>query len=396
MKNWVFLGLLAVAGYWMYSSWFASDESDGEGEKKSGSPLEIVSDDKTAGDDTADDRGARDAATSDKRAAAAPGRKSVSLDLGGGSDDPGAEPDAKAAAPDPSWKLHEQRLKAVEDKDKKKADALRRRILREFPDTDAARWIHFERGREALAAYRKLKWKKEGLQKAQEARKALTPALFLSRADPAEKEALREILAELAQVVLFSGKHVEGADFSYTPKRGDNLSTLCRKVFRARGTLVSPGFVAAVNGLRGPQRPAGPRTDPGADRAARDRGGQVRVPPVLPVRRRLRAGLPGRPRQGRQHPGGDVHGRRQAEKPRLVPARRRSHQVRRPAQHPRDPLARIQEHEQLPRFRHPRYDGALLDRQAGLVRLCPDAARRRRARLRLDAEGHERPDPSVA
>ena len=234
MKNWVVFGLVAIGGYWMYSSWFASDEP---ARAQPENTEQLASEEDTnkaapAGGDKVD------------------ATKPLRLDLTG--DKEVAGPSARPRAPDPSRKLHEQRKKALDDGNATLAKSFAQRILAKFPDSDAARWVHFERGRAALQDYRALKWKKEGLKKANLARKELTYALFLSDADPAEREDLREVLAELAKVVVFSPRHINGADFSYTPKRGANLDSLCRNVFPSKGARVSPGLVAEVNRLRSP------------------------------------------------------------------------------------------------------------------------------------------------
>ena len=240
MKNWVIAGLVAAAGYWMYSSWFSSEKGQEDPGCASGTNELAKSRSAASGDQPAHE----ESVVSD-------GEGPVSLDLGAADvvePKRGETPKAKRA-----WDLHQRRLKAAESGNQAAASRLAVRILKEFPDSDAARWIHFERGRAALAEYRRLRWEKAGLVKAHEARRELTPALFLTRADAAEKEGLREVLAELARVVLFSGRHVEGADFLYTPKRGANLSSLCRTPFRSRGAYTSPGFVAAVNRMKSPR-----------------------------------------------------------------------------------------------------------------------------------------------
>lgn len=234
MKNWVVFGLVAIGGYWMYSSWFASDEPDGNQPQNT---EQLASD-----EDKAAPAGEDEAATS----------KPLPLDLTGDRKNKVADPAALPRAPDPSRKLHDRRKQALDDGNTVLAESFAQRILAKFPDSDAARWVHFERGRAALQEYRSLKWKKEGLKKANVARKELTYGLFLRDTDPGEKEDLRAVLAELAKVVIFSPRHIDGADFSYTPKRGANLENLCRNVFPARGARVSPGLVAEVNRLRSP------------------------------------------------------------------------------------------------------------------------------------------------
>ncbi len=104
------------------------------------------------------------------------------------------------------------------------------------------------------SAYRRFKTQgrnRDGLAAAQEARRPMTRALFL--ATGGEREGIREKLRELAEAVVFGGRHVAGADILYTPKRGDNLTTLCRKTFRKRGAYTAPGFIVSMNRMKSPR-----------------------------------------------------------------------------------------------------------------------------------------------
>jgi hypothetical protein len=241
MKNWVILGLVAVAAYWMYDSWFSSD-----GDDPGTTPEEVV-----ASVPEVAAPAAKAPEPEPKPQAKEPSDEPVRLDLGGGSDSDTAiqTPESENV----SWALHLERKQALDKGESAVAAALTQRILREFPASDAARWIHFERGRVALQEYRRLKWKKGGLAKAQEARKYLTPALFLAKADPNERRQLIDVLADLAEDVLLKGSEVPGATRTYTPKRGDNLDTLCRRVFRGWGCHTTPGFIAYMNRLKSPR-----------------------------------------------------------------------------------------------------------------------------------------------
>ncbi|MHC4959759.1 MAG: L,D-transpeptidase [Planctomycetota bacterium] len=241
MKNWVILGLVAVAAYWMYDSWFSSD-----GDDPGSTPDEVVASAPDVHVPVSEAPKAEPEAKA-KNSFDEP----VRLDLGGGSDTATAL--QKPEAEDVSWALHLERKQALDRGETAVAAKLKQRILREFPASDAARWIHFERGRAALQEYRKLKWQKGGMAKAQEARKYLTPALFLEKADPNEREELIEVLADLNEDVLLKGREVPGATTTYTPKRGDNLDTLCRRVFRKSGSYTTPGFVAYMNRLKSPR-----------------------------------------------------------------------------------------------------------------------------------------------
>ena len=122
------------------------------------------------------------------------------------------------------------------------------RILAEAPESDAARWVHYERGREALRRYAEAGKTNEGLVHARVAWVELTPVLFARDLAAAERDELRSRLRQLAQDLLFT-RHVEGMDRSHVPKRGDSLSVLCRKVFPQWGTKVSPGLLVEINRL---------------------------------------------------------------------------------------------------------------------------------------------------
>ena len=83
--------------------------------------------------------------------------------------------------------------------------------------------IQFERGRAHLRLYQRLGRNKEGLQEARKAWQLLTPALFLAGVRAAEKERLREQLAKLAQVLVFSTRHIDHLDWTYQVRPGDSI-----------------------------------------------------------------------------------------------------------------------------------------------------------------------------
>ena len=214
MKSWLFWILAGLGGYLAYRTWLTGDGEAG----REVPPLGV---------ETA---------------------KPVE---GGGGDapPPGRDP---PAAPQDRTPLDEWRA-ALARADAEALGTLGDRILREAPDSPAAVHVRLERGRERLRAYRAAGRNAEGLKLAQEARLLLTPALFEESVSAEERATLRATLAELAQDVLFNPRHVEGADFSWTVRRGDTLDQLCRKAFRERGARVEPGLVCEVNGLRRPQ-----------------------------------------------------------------------------------------------------------------------------------------------
>ena len=238
MSSRLFLLFLAVVVYFAYQSWFSSDdEAPSTGtEHSTASPGDVpIESIEVEGEETAEPDGAP-----------AEPRK-LALNMAEGIE---AE---RASVRDPAAALVQERTAARQRGDEDQVRRLNERIRREFPDSDAARWLQFEQGREALRRYRGLGKTTEGLQAAQEARLLLTPALFIRRVSGRERGELRKSLKELAQAVLFSSRHLEGADFRYVPKRGDTLERLCRGTFRSRGAHVAPGLVASVNRMRSPR-----------------------------------------------------------------------------------------------------------------------------------------------
>jgi hypothetical protein len=236
MKTWVIVGLVVVGGYLLYDLLFAPGGAD---EEQPPPRIELPS---------------APAAPSAVPKTTSHPEPALSLRLeadGAGRLEPPAA--AGGGAEGPAWKLLREREEALRAGQEGNAGALAERILKEHPGSDPARWIGFERGREALREYRRLGRNEHGVQEAAKARRLLTPALFLADADPAERERLRGTLEELAEVVLLNNRHVEGVDRTYTPKSGDLLQRLCRKVFPQWGARVTPGFVCFVNGLPGPR-----------------------------------------------------------------------------------------------------------------------------------------------
>jgi len=218
MKTW-FWTLVAIAGgYAAYRHWFAPGEQPSE----EPAPLEAV---------------APPAASVEPRPEAARARPPITLDIG-------AEAPA-AAATDP---LAAEWRGALARGDAEGARGIADRILAEAPESDAARWVHYERGREALRRYAEKGKNPEGFVHARAAWLELTPVLFARDLAFAEREELRSRLRQLAQDVLLT-RHVEGMDRPYVPKRGDSLSVLCTKVFPQAGTKASPGFLVEINKL---------------------------------------------------------------------------------------------------------------------------------------------------
>jgi hypothetical protein len=232
MRSWLYLLLAAVVVYFAYRSWFAVGDSDAPEDTAGAGPIQVVP------------APAPPAETEEEEVPAAP--KSLRLDTAGGAAPP-VDP-----AREPSQILWRERADALDSGELDRARVLEQRILSEFPNSDAARWVQFEEGKREWREYRRLGKSGDGLRHAHRARQLLTPALFLKRTRKEERELLRRTLRELAEAVVFSRRHVEGADFSYVPKRGDNLDTLCRRAFPKKGSRIAPGLVAAVNRMKSP------------------------------------------------------------------------------------------------------------------------------------------------
>jgi len=146
--------------------------------------------------------------------------------------------------------IDRRRQDALAAGDAAKAREAEEELLSRHALSEPARIVLFERGKAALARFRALGQNAEGLAAAQQARVLLTEGLQIQAFDAASRKSLRSTLAELAQAVLFSGRHVEGADRLYTPKRGDTLGALCSGEFRSYGSSVGPGFICTVNRMR--------------------------------------------------------------------------------------------------------------------------------------------------
>jgi hypothetical protein len=233
MKPWAWTAVAVVVGYLAYNQWFASDEEEpNEPVVRLESPIEEAA--VPQGPEEPPQEGAPDAPR-------------LSLDTEGA-------PAVARGGEDPAGELEAKLRDARRTGDGTAAGELAGQILAQHPESDAARVLRFEKGREHLALYRREGRNKEGLRHAHEARRHLTPALFLSGADAGDRKELRKTLAELADDVLFTARHVEGSDFLYTPRAGDYLEKLCRDVFPGRGARTTPGFVLSVNGLTSPKQ----------------------------------------------------------------------------------------------------------------------------------------------
>jgi len=221
MKTWVWTLLIIVGGYAAYRTWFAADEPD-DAEPP---PLEVA----------APEQPPLPAEVT------APARPPVALDEIGALA-PGAADEGPVAQLAAEWRG------ALARADAEAARVVADRILSEAPESDAARWVHDDRGREALRRYAEAGKTNEGMIHARTAWLELTPVLFARDLSDAERAELKTKLRQLAQDLLFT-RHVEGMDRSYVPKRGDSLSVLSSKVFPQWGTRVSPGFLVEINRL---------------------------------------------------------------------------------------------------------------------------------------------------
>ncbi|MHC4549228.1 MAG: L,D-transpeptidase [Planctomycetota bacterium] len=229
MKTWLWAALALVVGFLVYRGWFAP----GDVEESAAPPpvLEVP--------------GAQPEPESPP-VSPSPLPPRPRIDLAPGETVAPAAPPRDEAA----WAQEAERREALQKGDTQRAEELGRLLLRDHPRSDPARWIHYDLGREQLQRYQRLGRSQEGMAAAREAWRHLTPVLFLTEAQPAEKATLRETLGKLARDLLFAPRHVEGVDKTYVPMRGDSLSVLCRKVFPQWGAKTSPGFVVEVNGLR--------------------------------------------------------------------------------------------------------------------------------------------------
>ncbi|MHC4342460.1 MAG: L,D-transpeptidase, partial [Planctomycetota bacterium] len=239
MKTWLTLGLVVIVCFFVYSVWFTADDPEDSVATQpillAPEPVAVESEDpppETEEEPVQDPR-------------------SLRLDLGDARLPAGRAATGKGE--EEAWGLYQAREKALADGQSVEAGKLADRILKEHPFSDAACGLHFERGKQALYRYREIGRNPEGIQQAQKARQHLTPVLFARRADVAEKEQLRRILAELARTVLLNNRHMEGVDRTYRVKSGDQLGVLCRKLFPQWGARVTPGFVCYVNNLPSPK-----------------------------------------------------------------------------------------------------------------------------------------------
>jgi hypothetical protein len=221
MKTWVSTLLVVAIGYAAYRHWFAADEPA----DATPPPLEVTQPEQPPAPAQAE----------------APARPSVALEGIGGAETASADegPVVQLAA---EWRG------ALARSDAEAARAAADRIVSEAPESDAARWVHYDRGRDALRRYAEAGKTAEGLVHARVAWLELTPVLFARDLSEAERGELRAKLRQLAQDLLFT-RHVEGMDRSYVPKRGDSLSVLCAKVFPQWGTRISPGLLVEINRL---------------------------------------------------------------------------------------------------------------------------------------------------
>ncbi len=235
MKPWIFLVVALIGGYYAYHAvWGGSGAGAGGSAEQGTAPVRLALPHPSA--DRAEEG-------PQAREAAAP----VSTPEAGGTDAvPGTPVDPEAAA------LDRRRLEALASGDMAKAEEAEAALMAGHASSEPARSLRFDRGRAHLARFRALGQNVDGLAAAQEARRLLTEGIYLTTLDGGARKTLRSTLAELAEAVLFSGRHVEGVDRLYTPKRGDTLGALCAGEFRQYGSSVGPGFICAVNRMRSP------------------------------------------------------------------------------------------------------------------------------------------------
>jgi hypothetical protein len=224
MKTWFWTLLALAAAYLAYKTWFAT----GEQTETEAAPTPLA----VPGTDTASPPAAP---------AEAQDRLHVNL-----SEAPSEGP--APAEENPAAQLLGEWRGALTRGDTEAARTLGEKILAEAPASDAACWVHYERGRDALRQYDEAGKTAEGFVHAHTAWVELTPVLFAHDLSDAEREELRGKLGQLSRDLLFT-RHVDGMDRPYVPKRGDSLSVLCAKVFPQWGTKVSPGFLVELNRL---------------------------------------------------------------------------------------------------------------------------------------------------
>lgn len=269
MRTSVFVLLAVVIGYFAYNSWFAAeteveptprlalgDDPDGTDPFGSEAP---DSSSGNASQNSGDGPGPAGGSDGISGLAVRP-PADLSLDDGDGAhssdDGAGGRGNARAGAVSAretaSWKLYGERNEARNARDAKKAAELEKRITQLYAGTDADRMLKFEQGAIALKKWRAAGRSKEGLAFAQEARKLLTPALFLRTrpVNPDQHERLRRSLGELAHEVLFRSGALPKVIHLYKVRPGDVLSKLCRKEFPKRfGVRTDVGLILAMNNL---------------------------------------------------------------------------------------------------------------------------------------------------
>jgi len=256
MRTSVFLLIAVVGGYFVYHLWFSPEEATPEDYEFVGGEENPSADAEAAADQAADADGSSEAnRRRDKRTSIIIGGS-----RGGTRGSNSARPNAIPLDDDPreaeAWELMDRLKDARNASDQAEATKLVDRIWNEYEHTDVGRLLSFEKGNEAINRFRALGRTPQGYQAAQEARKYLTPALFLGDdvVDKGQREALRKRLRQMADEMLFTGRHIDGVDQLYRTKRGDTLDVLCRKVFPQKwGIRAAPGLVMAVNRIRRPQ-----------------------------------------------------------------------------------------------------------------------------------------------
>ncbi|MHC4955025.1 MAG: L,D-transpeptidase family protein [Planctomycetota bacterium] len=248
MRTSVVLLFAVVGGYFAYHLWFAPDEVEEP-------PIEFV---EQPGEAPPGGENGGEAAEKrrDRRASIIIGGRIPRGDVPESEGGENLRLSAQEKRENEGWDLYDKLIAARKANDKEAADIVAQAIRQRYKDTDAHRLLEFDRGRIAFARYERLGRTAEGYAAGQEARRYLTPALFLgdSVVDPKQRDALRKQLRALADDLLFSGRHVEGVDHLYKVKSGDTLERLCYRVFPKKwGVRASPGLVMAINRLRRPR-----------------------------------------------------------------------------------------------------------------------------------------------
>jgi len=239
MRTSVFVLLAVVVGYFAYNLWFAPEETGEEPVRLEAAPSEQPVEEPPPPEE--------------KTPHGLVIRPELDLDAGG--DAPAETEPALDKREQAAWSRFAELQEARKAKEDAKAAKLEALLLSNYPDTDAGRMLSFEKGVQARNRWKRLGRSPEGLRAAHEARRLMTPALFLKEGvNPAKHEELRDLLRQLADVVLFGSGKVEGAVHNYKVRSGDALSKLCHKVFPKRyGVHAEPGLIMEMNGLRRPQ-----------------------------------------------------------------------------------------------------------------------------------------------